>query len=156
MAPADLWKVFGQPDEPSIGITSTGEYNFEDNNLDCYKLYDYKLTDAFRGLNRDDEYYTKPKNMGKPIHKRKRKYPSVEEFWSSLEPVEFKLAADERADLGRFRRWFRSQMALVNTEVSFEDRVLKKYRSKVDICLGEWSEKGVINTDMAAHKLDCT
>ncbi len=42
LAPADLWKVFGQPDKPTLGIVSTGEFNFEDNNLDCFKLYDYK------------------------------------------------------------------------------------------------------------------
>lgn len=114
LAPADLYKVFGIPDEPSIGVAGSGEYNFEDNNLDCYKLYDYKQTIMFHGLNRDDEYYTKPKNMRKPLHLRKKKYPSVEEFWNSTEPVKFKLAADERADLGKFRRWFKAQMATVD------------------------------------------
>lgn len=57
LAPADLIKVLGIPDRPQHGIFSTGEYNFEDNNLDCYKLYDYKQTDLYRGLNREDEYY---------------------------------------------------------------------------------------------------
>ena len=41
-APALLEKIFGIPDAPSMGIVSTGEFNFEDNNLDCYRLYDYK------------------------------------------------------------------------------------------------------------------
>ena len=107
VAPADLWRVFGMPDEPQNPVTGTGEYNFEDNNLDCFKVYDYKQTDHFHGLNREEDYYTKPKNMSKKFHLRKRPYPTVEEFWNSEEPVEFKLAADEKADLGRFRRWFR-------------------------------------------------
>ena len=157
LAPADVWKVFGMPDEPTIGIFGTGEYNFEDNNLDCYKLYDYKQTDLYHGLNREDEYYTTPKNMRKPIHKRKKKYPSVEEFWKSTEPVEFKLTADEDADVRRFKRWFRSQMkTLVESELSFEERIMQKYRDKIDICMGDFAEKGVINEDMAVHKLVCT
>jgi len=31
---------------------------------------------------------------------------------------------------------------------------MAKYRDRIDICLGDWDEKGVINTDFAAHKLD--
>ena len=58
IAPALLWRLFGIPDQPSLGIVSTGEYNFEDTNLDCYKLYDFKQTQWFHGLNREDEYYT--------------------------------------------------------------------------------------------------
>ena len=116
LAPADLWRVFGMPDEPQNPVNGTGEYNFEDNNLDCYKLYDYKQTDHFHGPNREDDFYTRPKNLRKPIHKRKRKYPSVEEFWNLTEPVEFKLAADERADLSKFRRWFRKQMETLDEE----------------------------------------
>ena len=157
LAPSDVWKVFGMPDEPTIGIAGTGEYNFEDNNLDCYKLYDFKQTDLYRGLNRDEAFYTTPKNMRKPIHKRKKMWPSVEEFWNSTEPVEFKLTADEQADVPRFKRWFRSQMkTLSQTEQTFEERVLQKYQDKIDICLGDFNEKGVINEDMAVHKLVCT
>jgi len=42
IAPALLWRLFGIPCQPSYPIVSTGEYNFEDTNLDCYKLYDFK------------------------------------------------------------------------------------------------------------------
>ena len=157
LAPATVWKVFGMPDEPTIGIHGTGEYNFEDNNLDCYKLYDYKQTDLYHGLNREEEWYTSPKNMAKPLKKRKVKYPSVDEFWNSTEPVEFKLAADEQADLRRFKRWFRSQFkTLADTEDTFEERILKKWADKIDLCDGDWNKKGVINEEMAVHKFDCT
>lgn len=110
LAPADLIRVFGIPDRPTLGIVSTGEFNFEDNNLDCFKLYDYKQTVMFRGLNREAEYYTNAKNMRRPIHKRKRMWPNVDEFWDLTEPVEFKLTADEYADVRRFKRWFRAFM----------------------------------------------
>lgn len=57
--------------------TATGEFNFEDNNLDNYALFDHKETDLYHGLNREDEYYNTPENMKKAPHKRKRKYPNV-------------------------------------------------------------------------------
>ena len=155
IAPADLWKVFGMPDKTSVGIVGTGEYNFEDNNLDCYKLYDYKQTDLYHGLNREASYYTTPKNLRRPFHKRKQAWPTVEEFWTSPEPTLFKLTADEYADVPRFKRWFRAQMESAATlEKSFEERVLEKYADKVDIASGNYDDVGVINTEMAAHKLD--
>ena len=78
IAPSLLLKVFGIPDAPGYQVVSTGEFNFEDNNLDCYKLFDYKQTDFYHGLNREDDYYTSPRNLRKPFHKRKRQWPNVE------------------------------------------------------------------------------
>jgi len=60
-----------------MGIVGTGEFNFEDNNLDCFKLYDYKQTDLFHGLNREEEFYLQPRNLRKASHKRKRMWPTV-------------------------------------------------------------------------------
>ena len=152
--PALLVRLFGIPDQPTYGIVSTGEYNFEDNNLDLYRLFDYKQTDLFHGLNREDDYYTTARNMRKPEHKRKRKQPSVEEFWTSDEPVVFKLHASEKSDVKRFKRWFRAQIrrGLTHSE-DFTEKVMAKHGDKFDICLGGWEEKGVINTEMAAHKM---
>jgi len=157
VAPADMWKMFGIPDKATLGIVSTGEYNFEDNNLDCFKIYDYKQTDLYHGLNRKPEYYTTPKNLRRPFHKRKRAWPTVEAFWQGTEPTLWKVTADEYADVPRFKRWFRAQMETAATlEKSFEERVLEKYAGKIDIATGHYDEKGVINTKMAAHKLDCS
>lgn len=155
VAPKHLRHTFGVPDQPEIGIWCTGEYHFEDNNLDLYKLFDYKQTDLYHGYNRDDEYYTSAKNMRKPHHRRKRKWPTVDEFWELEEPVIFKLAADSNTDLRRFKRWFRAQLKVsAENEQSFEDKILEKYRDKIDLCDGKWEEKGVINTDMAVYKLN--
>ena len=68
LVPSDLWKVFGEPEEPQMGAEMSGEYVFEDNNLDMFHLFDYKQTDTYHGLNREDEYYTKPKNLRRPFH----------------------------------------------------------------------------------------
>ena len=155
IAPSLLLKTFGIPDSPRFTLISTGEYNFEDNNLDCYRLYDYKQTILFHGVNREEEYYASARNLRKPIHKRKRAWPTVEEFWNSEEPHEFRLCADEQAQLKKFRYWFRTQLAAAQaSKTSFEERVLAKHGPKIDISLGRWEDKGVINTEMAVHKVD--
>jgi hypothetical protein len=157
IAPCDLVKVFGRPCEPTFGDESTGEYLFEDNNLDMYYLFDYKQTDLFYGLNRDDEYYTSPKNTKKPLHQRKRKWPSIQEFWDSDELMPFRLIADDQADVRKFKRWFKLQLRKADSmEQSFDDQVLAKYGSQIDVCLGDFNEKGVLNTDMAVYQLDWT
>ena len=86
IAPADLIKLFGIPDSTEIFFNGTGQYSFEDSNLDTYCLFDYKQTDFYHGLNREDEYYTTTANLKKPLHQRKRKYPTIEQFWTSTEP----------------------------------------------------------------------
>lgn len=77
VAPADLIKAFGRPCESTNFNTTTGEFNFEDNNLDCYSLFDHKQTDLYHGLDREDSFYETPKNLKRPPIHRKRKYPSV-------------------------------------------------------------------------------
>jgi heat shock protein HspQ len=86
VAPADLIKIFGMPDTSETFFQGTGQYTFEDNNLDVFCLYDYKKTDFYHGLNREDEFYLSEANLKKPLHKRKRKYPTIQEFWESTEP----------------------------------------------------------------------
>ena len=157
LSPADLWKVFGQPDMADLGAEATGEYMFEDNNLDMYYLFDYKQTDIYHGLNREDEYYQSPKNLRKPFHQRKRKWPSTSEFWESSEPALFKLIADDHADVRKFKRWLLLKLRKASViEKSFDDKVLEKYSKDIDICLGDYSEKSKPNTDMAVFKVDWT
>jgi len=87
IAPALLLRTFGWPSDSQSFYTGTGIYNFEDTNLNLFQLFDYKQTDYYHGINREDDHYTSPKNMRKPLHKRKRKWPTVEEFWNSEEPM---------------------------------------------------------------------
>jgi hypothetical protein len=56
-APALLVKAFGLPGSTRTGFSGSGEYDFEDHNFDVYNLSDYKQTDFYHGLNREDEYY---------------------------------------------------------------------------------------------------
>jgi len=59
--------------------------------------------------------------------------------------------------VARFKRWFRAQLRNASlTEETFETKVMDKYRDRIDICSGDWNEEGVINSDIAVHKLDAS
>lgn len=108
IAPADMVKVFGLPEIGELHSHVTGIFSFEDNNLDMFSLYDFKTTQAYHGLNREDEYYDNAKNLRKPLHKRKRRMPTVEEFWNQTEPYSFRIAAEPQCELPKFKRWLRA------------------------------------------------
>ena len=57
LSPALLVKAFGIPGTTRTGFDGTGEYDFEDNNLDCFNIADYRKTDFYWGLNREEEFY---------------------------------------------------------------------------------------------------
>jgi hypothetical protein len=42
LIPAQLVKAFGLPQPTEIGFEGTGDYSFEDNNLDVFNICDYK------------------------------------------------------------------------------------------------------------------
>ena len=105
--PALLKRAFGSPGKTQIGFAGTGTYDFEDTNLDLYRLIDYKQTDFYHGPSREDEFYLTEKNMKKPLHKRTRKWPTIDEFWACEDPKPFRLIASEAADYRKFRRWIR-------------------------------------------------
>ena len=157
LVPADLIKVFGHPCNSRTPLTGTFEYNFEDNNLDAFTIFDYKQTDLYWGLNREDEYYNKPNNLRRPLHKRKRKWPSIEEFWESDQLHEFRLTCDDKADYRKFRRWLRRQlMTAKDMQKSYDEIVSEKYDSEIDTCHGEFDKPGKLNTSMAVHNWDYT
>lgn len=115
LIPADLIKAFGQPTPTETGFHTTGEYNFEDSNLDCFSICDYKKTDFYYGIERPegDAYYNSKKNLAKPPHKRQKRWPTIEQFWTSTEPQEFRLFCQDQADFRKFRVWLRKQLAEV-------------------------------------------
>ena len=156
IAPALLKKAFGFPDKTQIGFAGTGQYDFEDSNLDLFRLMDYKKTDLYHGLAREDSFYLTKDNMRKPEHKRNKKWPTIEEFWTSDEPQEFRLLASEQADWRKFKRWLRRHLSKVEgSDFDFDKDALEK-NSDLDICLGDYDKKGVVNTEMAIFKWNNT
>ena len=155
VAPALLKRAFGKPEPSKLGVYSTGCYEFEDSNLDLFRIYDWKTTIIYHGLNRlDEDYYFNEKNMKKPEHKRKKPQPLYEEFWASNEPHNFKVLGDKRSQYQKFRKWLRRHLRKIEEDPSFDyDKiVMEKWEDKMDICLGDYNEKGVINTEMAVYK----
>jgi hypothetical protein len=38
------------------------------------------------------------------------------------------------------------------SDFEYDKKSLEEWRDKLDVCLGDWNEKGVINTEMAVYK----
>ena len=141
------------PDTTEIFYHGTGQYHFEDNNLDMYCLFDYKQTDYYHGPNREDEFYESADNLTQPLHKRRRRYPTIQEFWEDTNPKEFKLACDDQAEWRKFRRWFRRELQKLADnpdQKSFKEINDPIYGKEVGISHGEWDVKGVVCTDIPA------
>ena len=68
------------PSPTETGFDGTGEYHFEDSNLDCFNISDYRKTDFYYGIERPegDAYYESKKNLAKPPHKREKRWPTIE------------------------------------------------------------------------------
>lgn len=160
LIPADLVKAFGSPTPTETGFDGTGEYHFEDNNLDVYNIADYKKTDFYWGLERPegDAYYESKKNLAKPPHKRERRWPTVEEFWTSTEPQEFRMSCQDQADFRKFRVWIRKVLAEVSEKAeayqSYEDQAAERFGSEVDISMGNFEDQGKVNTNIAVFNYD--
>jgi hypothetical protein len=118
--PALLKRAFGTPDRSQLGYQVTGMFDFEDSNLDLYRISDYKQTDYYHGLNREDEHYTKVKNLKKPVYKRLKKWPTIEEFWAGEEPVQFRLMASDHSEWRTFKRWLRRHLNSIEANPDFD------------------------------------
>lgn len=151
IAPADLVKLFGWPEIPELHTHVTGIFHFEDNNLDVFSMYDFKATQAYWGMNREDDYYDNDKNWRRPPHKRKLRRPTVEEFWASSEPFKFRIATDPHVDLIGFRRWMRKQLDSITPETkSFSEIHTPLYKDEVGISHGDYNEKAKFCHDVMA------
>ena len=119
-------------------------------------MHDKKETTFYHGLNREDEWYNTPKNLRKPEHKRKKKWPSPEEFWASETPQTFRLIAGDEADWRKFKRWLLRHLREVEAQPDFDydKAAMEAFQSEIDMCLGDYDQKGVVNTEMAIHKYD--
>jgi hypothetical protein len=113
IAPALLKRAFGFPDKTQIAFAGTGNYDFEDANLDLFRIHDYKQTDFYHGFNREEGFYLSEKNLKKPERKRQKKWPTIKEFWECEEPKPFRLLASEHADVRKFKRWMRNHLAKI-------------------------------------------
>jgi len=156
LPPALLKRAFGTPDPSEIGFAGSGTFTFEDTNLDMFKLVEYKNTQIYHGFPREPEFYRTKKNLSKPEHKRVKPWPTPDEFWKSDDFCEFKLMCNDLADWRKFRRWLRRHLNMIeeNPEYDFDSECMAEWGENLDICLGDFDQKGVVNTEMAAYKFN--
>ena len=150
VAPALLKKAFGKPSNADLGFAVSGEYDFEDSNLDLFKIHDYKQTTFYHGFNREDAFYYTEKNMKRHEKRRVRKWPSVDEFWELETPIEFRLLAGEQADWRKFKRWLNRHLSSIEgSNFDYDTECMAKHESTLDICMGDFDKKDAVNTEMA-------
>lgn len=106
VAPATMIKVFGPPSFYEMIVGTTGVYNFEDSNLDLFKILDRNQT----------KEWIKPKllKLKSPPYSHRGKsenLPTTEEFWKSTNPAEFWLQSTDYADIDNFKKWFDEKLA---------------------------------------------
>lgn len=111
--PALLKRAFGTPQWTEVGFAVSGFFDFEDTNLDLYRVFDYKKTDLYHGLPREESFYTTEKNMRRPEKRRKKAWPTQDEFWATETPIEFRVLCNDKADWRKFRKWLRRHLRQV-------------------------------------------
>ena len=155
--PALLKKAFGKPEPTITGFAGTGVYEFEDTNLDLFRIHDYKQTTFYHGFNREDEFYNTVKNMKRHEKRRVKPWPSADEFWELEEPREFRLLAGSQADWRKFKRWLNNHLRKIEgSEFDYDTECLAKHEANLDICLGDYDKEDEINTSMAVYNWNNT
>jgi hypothetical protein len=138
-----------------MGFGVSGLYDFEDTNLDVFRLHDWKQTTFYHGYNREDSFYDTVKNMKRSDKRRVKKWPSTIEFWEIEEPKEFRLLSCEHGDWRKFKAWLRNHLRqLEGTDYDFDTEAMGKYEEQIDLCLGDFDKTYTINHDMAIFKWD--
>lgn len=96
--------------------------------------------------------------MKRPEKKRKRVWPTREEFWALETPIEFRVITNDRSDWRKFRKWLRRHLRKIEQDPDFDfDKIaLEKHKEEKDICIGDFEEKGKLNHEMAVYKWDAS
>ena len=95
----------------------TGEWTFEDSNLDLFLIYDFRQTQTYWGC--PDPTFDYEHQFKVPRHKRKKIWPTEDEFWAGTEPVEFRVRGSKLADYRKFRKWVYAEIENRRNEKSY-------------------------------------
>ena len=68
------------------------------------------------------------------------------------------MMANDQAEWRKFRKWLFRHLKTIEAQNDFDyDKVAtEKFSHLLDICLGDYEEKGIVNHEMAAFKWDYT
>jgi len=125
LAPKFVRMAFGEGNASVGSKRATREYNFEDNNLDLFILYDFSATTDYWGPNRADYDYENQEHLHPRL--RIKKYPTKEEFWNSEEEFVFRLNCTEYAEFRKFKKWIIEKVDKVKNGGSYEETVKKTF-----------------------------
>jgi hypothetical protein len=89
----------------------TREWDFTDNNLDKFLVYDWKMTQEFGGQPLPNYDYENQNHL-RPRQRRKI-FPTEKEFWDFEEKVEFYVNCTEYAEFRKFKYWFYREVSLL-------------------------------------------
>ena len=105
VAPATLVRIFGPPSWYDNILGTSGTFEFEDTNLDVFRIFDRHETKEF--LN------PKLLKLEHPPHSLRGKtenLPTFHEFWRSNAPVKFWVGHTSYADVEKFLVWAREKI----------------------------------------------
>ena len=75
-----------------------------DSNLDRFLVYDFKGTTAYAGPNDEKHDYTRDQSKIQP-NKRKFRFLTPEEYWSTDEPQMFHICCTHYGNAWKFKKW---------------------------------------------------
>jgi hypothetical protein len=125
LAPKFVRLAFGEGSVPMGSHRATSEYNFEDQNLDLFILYDYAATTAYWGPNKENYDYENQEHLHPRL--RIKKYPTTEEFWASEEEFNFRIVCSDYAEFRKFKKWVIAKVESVKGKESYEEAVKRSY-----------------------------
>ena len=121
-SPSALIRTFGPPAFPSDVKGSSGEYIFEDQYLNLYKLYDYYEVQEYWHRSWDNP--EREKYIPKYVRGKKQfDLPSIEELWASEDKISFKLEAVAYSDIQGFIEW-------LNKKLDSNENILEKLQEE--------------------------
>ena len=105
VSPLQLIRVFGPPLQSDEIEGTSGTYDFEDQNLDLFKVIDRFECKEFLNVNHLKKQHPPYKIRGKTPP-----FPSIEEFWNSEDVYDFWVLHSHYADLSSFLEWFKEKL----------------------------------------------
>eukprot|EP00826_Nyctotherus_ovalis_P039134 TRINITY_DN3735_c0_g2_i2.p1 TRINITY_DN3735_c0_g2~~TRINITY_DN3735_c0_g2_i2.p1 ORF type:complete len:513 (-),score=168.28 TRINITY_DN3735_c0_g2_i2:1403-2941(-) len=140
LIPNLLVKAFGWPSMESVDNHVSGEYVFEDTNLDLFVIYEYDQTTLsheeripIKGVYKVSfcsqcKLEEKRRKLRKKEYLKVKNWPSPGSFWESKGPQEFRLVAAKYADIRLFRQWLSKKMEETEAaKETYDERLIKKY-----------------------------
>jgi hypothetical protein len=140
--PATLVRVFGPPCMGENISGTSGTYDFEDTNLDIFKVFDRHQTKESIDVKALNSKYPPFSLKGKT-----QNAPSIKEFWNSHLDAEFWVNYTDCADFDNFLKWIKEK---IEKNEDLVPKLIEKY-GEVDP-IDKYHKKYQISRDYGLFK----